>query len=70
MTFQFNTDGGPVTFVYTNHRGETAERAARPIRLYHGSTEWHPEPQWFLRAWDDDKEDFRDFALAGIKVDA
>jgi predicted DNA-binding transcriptional regulator YafY len=51
---------------YTNHRGETAERTARPVKLYHGATEWHPEPQWLLHAWDDDKQAFRDFALAGI----
>lgn len=52
--------------VYTNWRGETAQREIRPTALWFGSTEWHPEPQWFVRATDLDRGATRDFALSGF----
>lgn len=55
--------GNPITLTYTNYRGETSERTITPIRPWFGSTEWHPEPQWLLRAYDHDKRAERDFAL-------
>lgn len=55
--------GAPVTLTYTNWKGETAERAIIPRRVWWGSTEWHPEPQWLLTAFDVDKQAERDFAL-------
>ena len=66
MKFSFSWAGEDVHFTYTNHRGETARRCVKIVSIYHGSTEWHPEPQWLLRAWDLDKEANRDFALSGI----
>lgn len=56
-------DGEPVKLTYTNWRGETSERTITPKTVYFGSTEWHPEPQWLLRAFDHDKRAERDFAL-------
>jgi hypothetical protein len=53
----------PVQMTYTNWRGETAERAIIPARVWFGSTDWHPEPQWFLKAMDTEKGEMRDFAL-------
>lgn len=53
----------PVTLTYTNWRGETAERSIVPRGVWYGSTEWHPEPQWLLRAFDVKKQADRDFAL-------
>lgn len=55
-----------LTFTYRNHRGETAERTVVPGRMWYGSTHWHPQPQWFLRAWDTDKSADRDFAWDDI----
>lgn len=52
-----------ITFGYMNWRGEHSERHARPIRIWYGSTEWHPTPQWFLHALDREKGEARDFAL-------
>ena len=40
----------PLTVRYRNWRGETTDRAIVPIRVWYGATEWHPEPQWLLRA--------------------
>lgn len=55
--------GGPVTLTYRNWRGEVAERTIIPRRVWFGSTDWHPEPQWLLTAWDAEKGADRDFAL-------
>jgi hypothetical protein len=57
---------------YRNHRGEVGERrvcteaGADGLCVWYGSTEWHPERQWFLRAIDVDKGELRDFAMADI----
>jgi hypothetical protein len=48
---------------YTNYRGETAARNIIPRSVRFGSTEWHPEEQWLLLAWDNDKQADREFAL-------
>lgn len=55
--------GAPITLTYTNWKGETAQRTIIPRRVWWGSTEWHPEPQWLLTAFDVDKGAQRDFAL-------
>lgn len=56
--------GAPVRFAYTNYRGVSSIRLATPKRLWFGSTEYHPEPQWLITAHDHDKGADRDFALA------
>ncbi|MBR7652707.1 MULTISPECIES: hypothetical protein [Brucella] len=55
--------GEPARITYTNYRGETAERNITPKRVWYGISDWHPEPQWFLTAFDHDKNADRDFAL-------
>jgi len=50
-------------FEYVNYRGETARRKVVPISIKWGSTEWHPEEQWLLKAYDLEKEAIREFAL-------
>lgn len=54
----------PVTLTYRNWRGEISDRTIIPRRVWFGSTEWHPEAQWLLTAWDAGKDAERDFALA------
>lgn len=54
-----------VTFTYTNHRGEVAQRRVAPWALEWRSTEWHPA-QWIMVGWDLDKEAMRYFAMADI----
>ncbi len=58
--------GTAVTILYTNYRGETGVRHIVPSRIWFGSAEWHPEPQWILDAVDLDKEALRSFALKDI----
>lgn len=58
-----------IMFGYTNYRGESAVRTTIPHRIYWGSTEWHPEPQWLLEAWDSEREAIRQFALTECVFD-
>ncbi len=55
--------GEPARIIYTNYRGETAERTITPKRVWFGISDWHQEPQWFVTAFDHDKNADRDFAL-------
>jgi predicted DNA-binding transcriptional regulator YafY len=56
-----------VEIVYTNWKGETAKRIIKPIELWYGATEYHPEAQWLLRALDIEKNDERNFAMKDIE---
>ncbi|WP_210164608.1 hypothetical protein [Brucella intermedia] len=55
--------GEPARIIYTNYRGETSERTITPKRVWYGISDWHSEPQWFVTAFDHDKNADRDFAL-------
>lgn len=58
-----------LTFEYKNWRGEVSVRSVSPRRLWVGSTEYHPDRQWFLHAYDHGKGQLRDFALADCVFD-
>lgn len=58
--------GDILEFGYTNWRGECGVRHAIPRKVWFGSTEWHPEPQWLLTAFDVEKKAERDFALVDM----
>ena len=62
-----NDDEQLVTFDYTNHREETAERVVRPAQVWFGATKYHKERQWILSAYDFTREAYRDFAVKDIK---
>lgn len=51
---------------YRNHRGEVANRTIHPIELRFAATEWHPEPQWLIDAYDVGKGLGRSFAMRDI----
>lgn len=55
--------GKILRFGYTNHRGEYSLRRVVPEYIWFGITEYHLEEQWLMRAFDIDKEDYRDFAI-------
>lgn len=65
-----SSQGVPITFTYTNWRGETAQRTAVPKSLWFGVTDWHPEPGWLMTAHDLEKAADRDFALADCAFSA
>ena len=52
-----------VTFVYRNWRGEPAACRVGAMSVWFGSTKWHPEPQWLMRAIDLEKMETRDFSM-------
>ncbi len=53
--------------LYTNYKGETAVRTILPKELKFGSTEYHPEEQWLLVAFDLEKNAERTFAVKDIQ---
>lgn len=57
-----------VTIEYTNYRGERGRREIIPIQttLRFSSTEFHPEQQWLMDAFDVKKEAYRTFAMKDI----
>lgn len=57
-----------VVIDYTNWRGEHGERRVIPQRIWFGSTEWHPEPQWLLDAFDIERGANRSFTMAEIRA--
>lgn len=56
----------PLRLAYTNHRGETRVRVATPLAVRFGTSEWHPEPQWLLEVFDEEKGEPRTFAFSGL----
>lgn len=48
---------------YKNWRGAKRERHVKPIAVVYGSTKWHKEPQWLLRAVDPEDGTKKSFAL-------
>lgn len=54
---------------YTNYYGVRTTRRFKPIRLWWGVTDHHPEPGWILTVWDFDKSGARDYALSGFLPD-
>lgn len=59
-----------IEVTYTNWKGVTSVRKIVPQGIRFAATEWHPEPQWLLRAWDDDRQAWRDFALKDFNFKA
>jgi predicted DNA-binding transcriptional regulator YafY len=59
-------DKAMVLFHYVNHAGKAAEHRVVPVKLWFGSTAWHPYPQWLLEAVDVDKGALRDFAMSNV----
>jgi predicted DNA-binding transcriptional regulator YafY len=55
-----------VEIIYVNYRGERAIRHILPENMYWGSSEYHPEPQYLLKAYDLDRQAYRDFAMKDI----
>jgi predicted DNA-binding transcriptional regulator YafY len=56
-----------VEILYTNYRGETTLRKIIPQQISFMSSQWHPEPQWCLEAFDLEKQALRYFTCRDIK---
>jgi predicted DNA-binding transcriptional regulator YafY len=57
-----------VRILYTNWEGKTSLRTIIPKDLVYISTEWHPEAQWCINAFDLDKNAERTFTCKDIKA--
>lgn len=55
-----------VTFVYRNWRGDVRERTVIPLDIEFTTNPHHDGPQWFLNAWDGEKDARRSFAIEDI----
>lgn len=55
-----------VKILYKNYRGKTAVRTIIPLKIWFGSTDWHPESQWLFDVIDCEKNAIRSFALKDI----
>lgn len=60
--------GQQTQFEYINYKGIKSTRNVIPMSLYFGSTEFHPENQWLIVAYDLDRQGDRTFALKDIIV--
>jgi hypothetical protein len=56
-----------VDMQYMNWKGSVSLRRILPHHVWYGKNEWHPEEQWLLRAFDIEKNAWRDFAFSGIQ---
>jgi hypothetical protein len=59
--------GTQLRFTYTNWRGETNIRRATVWRIFYGSTEYHPDPQWLMEGVDLDKNAVRVYAMRDMR---
>lgn len=57
----------PLRFRYINWQGESEVRTVVPKLLFWGSTEFHPQEQWLLRAQDVERNAERTFAVKDIQ---
>lgn len=52
-----------IQFDYVNYKGIKGKRDVKVWNIYFGSTDFHTESQWLMKAWDYDKQDIRIFAM-------
>ena len=55
-----------VNIAYLNHRGERSTRTIKPRVLRFGTSDYHPDEQWLLEAFDYGKDAERTFAMRDI----
>ncbi len=55
-------------FYYENWRGELGLRKVQDPRWFYGESKYHKGQQWFIHAFDLDRQDFRDFAVLDIRT--
>lgn len=56
-----------IEFDYTNWKGEQGVRVIRFEKIYFGYNDFHAGEQWFVRGYDAEKKDIRDFAFKDMR---
>jgi predicted DNA-binding transcriptional regulator YafY len=59
--------GREIRMLYTNHRGETSVRRLVPQRIWFGKTDYHPDEQWLLEAYDLERQATRSYAVKDVR---
>ncbi len=60
-------DSPPIKFYYKNWRGEYSYRTIHGAPMFwYGESKYHKGAQWFIKAYDVEKQDIRDFAVNDI----
>lgn len=54
------------SILYTNWHNETAVRRFDTRKVFFGVSPWHPEPQWLIEVYDEDKTAMRTYALSKL----
>ncbi len=62
-----NEEHKKVKILYTNYKNETAIRTIIPKELKYGKTEYHPEEQLLLVAWECKKQVEKTFSMNDVK---
>lgn len=63
MTPQFTNE---VIMDYTNWKGSRRERRIIPLDMFIGSSEFHPQEQWLMKAIDLEDNVVKSFAMSGL----
>lgn len=58
----------PIEFKYKNQKGKISNIIVIPIDTWYDTSDFHDGEQWFLKAYDYDKEDIRNNINKNIKL--
>lgn len=61
-------EGDLISFMYTNWKGVLSKRKAIIKGFFFGASDYHPEYQFFVSAFDLDKLEYRLFAVKDISA--
>lgn len=59
--------GMPMSFIYTNYKGETCKRHVVPSGVFFGTAQFHEKRQWLFTGYDRQKEAIRVYAVNDIE---
>ena len=68
MSPNIELPGDRVNVIYVNHRGEEEVRHIIPQRLFFGTSDFYPTPQYLLDCFDLDKMAPRTYRMGDIKA--
>lgn len=60
-------DSPNIRFFYKNWKGQCGYRTIQGVPMFwYGESAYHKGKQWFIKAYDVEKQDIRDFAVVDI----
>lgn len=55
-------------FYYVNWKGRSSKRQVVDPEIWYGTSEYHSGDQWFIHAFDLEKQAWRDYAMKDITL--